>query len=221
VECARAYDKAGADELVLLDIMATHEGRGTMVGIVERVASSIFIPFTVGGGISSVEDFTRLLHAGADKVGVNSAAVRRPELLSEAAYKFGAQCVVCAIDAKSRPDGDGWEVFLNGGRLPTGIDAIEWAQEAVERGAGEILLTSMDQDGQKNGYDLALTRAVSEAVRVPVIASGGAGELRHFYDAFTEGKADAVLAASLFHFGELTVGQVKEYLEERGIAVRR
>ncbi|MDR2686865.1 MAG: imidazole glycerol phosphate synthase subunit HisF [Oscillospiraceae bacterium] len=220
VECARAYDKAGADELVLLDIMATHEGRRTMADIVERVASSIFIPFTVGGGIASVEDFTRLLHAGADKVGVNSAAVRRPELLSEAAYKFGAQCVVCAIDAKSRPEG-GWEVYLNGGRLPTGIDAVEWAQEAVERGAGEILLTSMDQDGQKNGYDLALTRAVSEAVRVPVIASGGAGELGHFYDAFTEGKADAVLAASLFHFGELTVGQVKEYLAERGVAVRR
>jgi cyclase len=220
VECARAYDAAGADELVLLDIMASHEGRGAMIDIVERVASCIFIPFTVGGGNSCVEDFTRRLHAGADNVGVNSAAVRRPELLSEAAYKFGAQCVVCAIDAKSRPSG-GWEVYLNGGRLPTGIDAVEWAREAAERGAGEILLTSMDQDGQKNGYDLALTRAVSEAVRVPVIASGGAGELSHFCDAFTEGKADAVLAASLFHFGELTVGQVKEYLAGRGIAVRR
>jgi len=221
VECAQAYDKAGADELVLLDIMATHEGRGTMVDVVEKVASSIFIPFTVGGGIGCVEDFTRLLHAGADKVGVNSAAVRRPGLLSEAAYKFGSQCVVCAIDAKSRPGGDGWEVYLNGGRLPTGIDAVAWAREAVERGAGEILLTSMDRDGQKTGYDLALTRAVSEAVRVPVIASGGAGELSHFYDAFTQGKADAVLAASLFHFGELTVGQVKEYLAEKGVAVRR
>jgi len=220
VECARAYDKAGADELVLLDIMATHEGRGAIADVVERVAGSIFIPFTVGGGIGCVEDFTRLLHAGADKVGVNSAAVRRPELLSEAAYKFGSQCVVCAIDAKSRPGRDGWEVYLNGGRLPTGIDAVEWAIEAAERGAGEILLTSMDRDGQKNGYDLALTRAVSEAVRVPVIASGGAGELCHFYDAFTEGKADAVLAASLFHFEELTVGQVKAYLEEKGIAVR-
>ena len=220
VECAKAYNEAGADELVLLDIMATHEGRGTMVDIVERVASCIFIPFTVGGGISCVEDFTRLLHAGADKVGVNSAAIRNPMLLSQAAHKFGSQCVVCAIDAKSRPDG-GWEVYLNGGRVPSGIDAVAWAQEAVEKGAGEILLTSMDQDGQKNGYDLALTRAVSEAVNVPVIASGGAGELSHFYDAFTEGKADAVLAASLFHFGELSVGQVKEYLAGRGIAVRK
>jgi len=227
VECAKAYDKAGADELVLLDIMASHEGRGTMADVVEKVAGSIFIPFTVGGGIGSVEDFTRLLHAGADKIGVNSAAVRRPELISEAAYKFGSQCVVCAIDAKSRlemasnrPSGS-WEVYLNGGRLPTGIDAVKWATEAVERGAGEILLTSMDRDGQKNGYDLALTRAVSEAVRVPVIASGGAGELSHFYDAFTEGKADAVLAASLFHFGELGIGQVKAYLEGRGIPVRR
>ncbi len=226
VECAIAYDKAGADELCLLDIMATHEGRGTMVDIVEKVASSIFIPFTVGGGITCVDDFTRLLHAGADKIGVNSAAVRRPELISEAALKFGSQCVVCAIDAKIRPSGancptDSWEVYLNGGRLPTGMDAVAWAQEAVERGAGEILLTSMDQDGQKNGYDLPLTRAISEAVHVPVIASGGAGQLSHFYDAFTEGKADAVLAASLFHFGELTIGQVKDYLAGRGIAVRQ
>lgn len=221
VECAQAYDKAGADELCLLDIMATHEGRGTMVDIVEKVASSIFIPFTVGGGINSVEDFTRLLHAGADKIGVNSAAVRDPELISRAAHKFGSQCVVCAIDAKKRPDANAWEVYLNGGRVPTGMDAVAWAQEAVERGAGEILLTSMDEDGRKNGYDLALTRAVSEAVSVPVIASGGAGQLSHFYDAFAEGKADAVLAASLFHFGELTVGQVKEYLAGRGIAVRR
>ena len=220
VECAKAYNEAGADELVLLDIMASHEGRGTMTDIVEQVASCIFIPFTVAGGVSSAEDFTRLLHAGADKVGVNSAAIRRPELINEAAYKFGSQCVVCAIDAKSRPEG-GWEVYLNGGRVPTGLDAVAWAKEAVERGAGEILLTSMDQDGQKTGYDLALTRTVSEAVRVPVIASGGAGELSHFYDAFTEGKADAVLAASLFHFGELTIGQVKEYLAGKGIPVRQ
>lgn len=219
VQCAQAYDKAGADELCLLDIMATHEGRGTMVEIVQQVASSIFIPLTVGGGISSTEDFRRLLQAGADKVGVNSAAVRRPELIREAAYTFGSQCVVCAIDAKSRPEG-GWEVYLNGGRVPAGLDAVQWAQQAVEYGAGEILLTSMDRDGQKNGYDLALTRAISEAVGVPVIASGGAGQCSHFYDAFTEGKADAVLAASLFHFGELTIPQLKTYLSERGIEVR-
>ncbi|MDR3313886.1 MAG: imidazole glycerol phosphate synthase subunit HisF [Oscillospiraceae bacterium] len=222
VECAVAYDAAGADELTLLDITATHEGRGNMVRIVERVANSIFIPFTVGGGIRSTADFTQLLLAGADKISVNSAAVRRPELLSEAALKFGSQCVVCAIDAKRRPaEQGGWEVYLNGGRIPTGIDAVAWAQEAVARGAGEILLTSMDCDGQKTGYDLALTRAVSERVHVPVIASGGAGAMAHFYDAFTAGKADAVLAASLFHFGEMTVGEVKEYLHGRGVPVRR
>jgi len=225
LECAAAYDKAGADELCLLDITATHEGRKTMVKIVEQVASAIFIPFTVGGGISAVEDFTLLLRAGADKVSVNSAAVRRPALLSEAALKFGSQCVVCAIDAKrvqgaeaSAPQA--WEVYVNGGRVPTGLDAVAWAQEAVRRGAGEILLTSMDCDGQKDGYDLDLTWAVSERVNVPVIASGGAGKLEHFYDALTEGQADAVLAASLFHYGELTVGQVKEYLRGRGVAVR-
>lgn len=219
VECAIEYDKKGADELVLLDITATHEGRGTIVDIVRRVADSIFIPFTVGGGISSVEDFTQLLRAGADKISVNSAAVRNPQLINDAAYKFGSQCVVCAIDAKRRAEG-GWEVYLNGGRIPTGIDAVKWAQEAVKRGAGEILLTSMDCDGQKKGYDLELTRAVSESVGVPVIASGGAGAKEHFYDAFTIGKADAVLAASLFHFNEIPIGELKEYLREREIPVR-
>lgn len=219
VECAVAYDQKGADELVLLDITATHEGRGTMVEIVTRVANSIFIPFTVGGGISSVEDFTQLLRAGADKISVNSAAVRNPRLISDAAYKFGSQCVVCAIDAKRRAAG-GWEIYLNGGRIPTGIDAVAWAVEAERHGAGEILLTSMDCDGQKQGYDLALTRAVSERVGIPVIASGGAGAKSHFYDAFTQGKADAVLAASLFHFNEIPILELKEYLDGRGVPVR-
>lgn len=219
VECAIEYDKKGADELVLLDITATHEGRGTMLDIVSRVANSIFIPFTVGGGIRTTEDFKELLRAGADKISVNSAAVRNPDLINEAAYKFGSQCVVCAIDAKRREQG-GWEVYLNGGRLPTGIDAVSWAQEAVSRGAGEILLTSMDCDGKKTGYDLELTRAVSERVGVPVIASGGAGALEHFYDALTVGKADAVLAASLFHFNEIPIETLKVYLSEKGIPVR-
>ena len=219
VECAVEYDKKGADELVLLDITATHEGRGTMIDIVSRVANSIFIPFTVGGGIRTTEDFKELLRAGADKISVNSAAVRNPDLINEAAYKFGSQCVVCAIDAKRREQGS-WEVYLNGGRLPTGIDAVTWAQEAVSRGAGEILLTSMDCDGKKTGYDLELTRAVSERVGVPVIASGGAGALEHFYDALTVGKADAVLAASLFHFNEIPIETLKAYLSERGIPVR-
>lgn len=219
VECAVEYDKKGADELVLLDISATNEGRGTMIDIVSRVANSIFIPFTVGGGIRTTEDFKELLRAGADKISVNSAAVRNPDLINEAAYKFGSQCVVCAIDAKRRKQGS-WEVYLNGGRLPTGIDAVAWAQEAVSRGAGEILLTSMDCDGKKTGYDLELTRAVSERVGVPVIASGGAGALEHFYDALTVGKADAVLAASLFHFNEIPIETLKAYLSERGIPVR-
>lgn len=219
VECAVAYDKKGADELVLLDITATHEGRGTMVDIVTRVAKSIFIPFTVGGGIRTTEDFKELLRAGADKISINSAAVRNPDLINEAAKKFGSQCVVCAIDAKRRAEG-GWEVYLNGGRLPTGIDAVEWAKEAVSRGAGEILLTSMDCDGQKTGYDIELTKAVSEVVGVPVIASGGAGALEHFYDALTVGKADAVLAASLFHFNEIPIADLKAYLKEQGIPVR-
>lgn len=219
VECAVAYDKKGADELVLLDITATHEGRGTMVDIVTRVAKSIFIPFTVGGGIRTTEDFKELLRAGADKISVNSAAVRNPDLINEAAQKFGSQCVVCAIDAKRRAEG-GWEVYLNGGRLPTGIDAVAWAKEAVSRGAGEILLTSMDCDGQKTGYDIDLTKAVSEVVGVPVIASGGAGALEHFYDALTVGKADAVLAASLFHFNEIPIADLKAYLQKQGIPVR-
>lgn len=219
VECAVAYDKKGADELVLLDITATHEGRGTMVDIVTHVAKSIFIPFTVGGGIRTTDDFKELLRAGADKISVNSAAVRNPDLINEAAQKFGSQCVVCAIDAKRRAEG-GWEVYLNGGRLPTGIDAVEWAKEAVSRGAGEILLTSMDCDGQKTGYDIELTKAVSEVVGVPVIASGGAGALEHFYDALTVGKADAVLAASLFHFNEIPIADLKAYLQKQGIPVR-
>lgn len=219
VECAKAYDEQGADELVLLDITATHEGRSTMIDIVERVAKSVFIPFTVGGGIKSVDDFKELLRAGADKISVNSAAVRNPDLINQASYKFGAQCVVVAIDAKRKESG-GWEVYLNGGRIPTGIDAVEWAIEAEKRGAGEILLTSMDQDGQKTGYDIELTRTVSESVGIPVIASGGAGKAEHFYDAFTIGKADAVLAASLFHFNELPVPRLKEYLNDRNIPVR-
>lgn len=218
VECAAQYNKVGADELVLLDITATHEGRSTMIDIVERVASTIFIPFTVGGGIRELDDFTAMLRAGADKVSVNSAAVRNPSLIEQAAYKFGSQCVVCAIDAKRR--GDSWEVYLNGGRIPTGIDALEWAKEAENRGAGEILLTSMDCDGQKNGYDNELTRAVSERVGIPVIASGGAGALEHFYDAFTDGCADAVLAASLFHFNEISIPELKAYLSGRGVPVR-
>ena len=220
VECAIEYDKKGADELVLLDISATNEGRGTMIDIVSRVANSIFIPFTVGGGIRTTEDFKELLRAGADKISVNSAAVRNPDLINEAAYKFGSQCVVCAIDAKRREQGS-WEVYLNGGRLPTGIDAVTWAQEAVSRGAGEILLTSVDCDGTKAGYDMELTRQVSERVSVPVIASGGAGTEAHFYDVLTEGGADAALAASLFHYKELEIGCLKEYLAKRGVPVRR
>ena len=219
VEAAVEYDRQRADELVLLDIMASADARDIMSEIVTRVAESIFIPFTVGGGIRTVEDFTRILRAGADKVAVNSAALRNPALIREAAEKFGSQCVVVAMDAKRRPEGN-WTVYLNGGRIDTGKDAVQWAAEAERLGAGEILLTSMDADGTKAGYDLALTRAVSEAVNIPVIASGGAGAMEHFYDAFTEGKADAVLAASLFHFKEMAVPQVKEYLRGRGISVR-
>ncbi len=219
VECAKQYDRQGADELVFLDITASSDSRDITIDMVEKVADTIFIPFTVGGGIRSVDDFNALLRAGADKVSVNSAAVHRPDLISEAAYKFGSQCVVAAIDAKRRPEG-GWEVYINGGRKPMGLDAVQWAVECERRGAGEILLTSMDGDGQKKGYDLALTRAVSESVGIPVIASGGAGALEHFYDAFTEGKADAVLAASLFHFGEIPIPTLKQYLNGKGISVR-
>ncbi len=219
VECAKVYDKAGADELVFLDITASSDARDTVVDMVEAVAKCVFIPFTVGGGIRTVEDFRRILNAGADKVSVNSAAVKNPELIREAAEKFGSQCVVVAIDAKRRENG-GWEVYLNGGRAATGIDAVEWAKRAETLGAGEILLTSMDCDGTKAGYDLELTRAVSESVGIPVIASGGAGELSHFLDAFREGKADAVLAASLFHFKEIEIRELKEYLAQNGESVR-
>lgn len=219
VECAKVYDKAGADELVFLDITASSDARDTVVDMVEAVAKCVFIPFTVGGGIRTVEDFRRTLNAGADKVSVNSAAVKNPELIREAAEKFGSQCVVVAIDAKRRENG-GWEVYLNGGRVATGIDAVEWAKRAETLGAGEILLTSMDCDGTKAGYDLELTRAVSESVGIPVIASGGAGELSHFLDAFREGKADAVLAASLFHFKEIEIRELKEYLAQNGESVR-
>ena len=219
VESAMQYDRQGADELVFLDITASSDSRAITIDMVEKVANAIFIPFTVGGGIRSVDDFNALLRAGADKVSVNSAAVHRPELISEAAYKFGSQCVVAAIDAKRKGDGT-WEVYINGGRKPVGLDAVEWAVRCEQLGAGEILLTSMDEDGQKKGYDLALTKAVSERVGIPVIASGGAGALSHFYDAFTEGKADAVLAASLFHFGEIPIPELKRYLHEKNIPVR-
>ena len=220
VEAAVEYDRQGADELVLLDITASSQARGIMLNIVRQVADRIFIPFTVGGGIRTVEDFTSLLRAGADKVSVNSAALDRPSIISEAAEKFGSQCVVCAIDAKRRETG-GWTVYQNGGRIDTGKDAVEWAMEAARLGAGEILLTSMDCDGVKNGYDLELTAAISRRVRIPVIASGGAGKMEHFYDAFNDGKADAVLAASLFHFGEITIPDLKAYLAQKGIPVRQ
>lgn len=220
VEIAKAYDAAGADELVFLDITASCEERDTVVEMVRQVAANVFIPFTVGGGIRTVDDFKKLLREGADKISVNSAAIDRPELISEAAEKFGSQCVVVAIDAKRRPDG-GWNIYKHGGRLDTGLDAIEWAKKVESLGAGEILLTSMDCDGTKAGYDIELTRAIAEAVSIPVIASGGAGTLEHFYEALTEAKADAALAASLFHYKELEISQVKEYLAERGISVRR
>lgn len=220
VEIARAYDAAGADELVFLDITASCEERDTVVDMVRQVAANVFIPFTVGGGIRTVDDFRKLLREGADKISVNSAAIDRPELITEAAEKFGSQCVVVAIDAKRRQDG-GWNIYKHGGRLDTGIDAIEWAKKVEKLGAGEILLTSMDCDGTKAGYDIELTRAIADAVSVPVIASGGAGTLEHFYDALTEGGADAALAASLFHYKELEIRQVKDHLAEKGISVRR
>lgn len=220
VECAAAYDRQGADELVFLDITASSDDRSIVIDMVRRVAETVFIPFTVGGGIRTVDDFTALLRAGADKVSVNSAAILRPELISEASYKFGSQCVVVAIDAKRRADRSGWTIYKNGGRTDMGIDAVEWAVEAERRGAGEILLTSMDCDGQKTGYDLELTRAVSESVGIPVIASGGAGEKKHFLEALDYGKADAALAASLFHFKELEIPDLKGYLSDNGISVR-
>lgn len=220
VEIAAAYDAAGADELVFLDITASSDGRNTVVDMVRKVAEKVFIPFTVGGGIRSVEDFRAILREGADKVSVNSAAIKRPELIKEAADIFGSQCVVVAIDAKRREPFDGWNIYLNGGRVDTGIDAVEWAKKAESLGAGEILLTSMDCDGTKNGYDIELTKKISESVSIPVIASGGAGKLEHFKDAVTEGKADAVLAASLFHFKELEIREVKEYLQKEGVSVR-
>ena len=221
VEIAEAYDKAGADELVFLDITATSDDRGTVVDMVRRVAEKVFIPFTVGGGIRTVEDFKVLLREGADKISINSSAINRPELISEAAEKFGSQCVVVAIDARRREDGTGWNVYKNGGRIDTGLDAIEWAKKADRLGAGEILLTSMDCDGTKAGYDIELTRQIAESVSIPVIASGGAGTMEHFYDALTEGEADAALAASLFHYKELEIRELKDYLAKRGVPVRK
>ncbi|MBO7709271.1 MAG: imidazole glycerol phosphate synthase subunit HisF [Lachnospiraceae bacterium] len=220
VEIAKAYDRAGADELTFLDITASSDNRATVVDMVRKVAEQVFIPFTVGGGIRTVEDFRTLLRAGADKISVNSAALMNPDLISQAAEKFGSQCVVVAIDARKREDGSGWNVFKNGGRVDMGIDALEWAQKAFHLGAGEILLTSMDTDGTKAGYDIPLTRAIADLVSIPVIASGGAGDLSHFYDALTDGGADAALAASLFHYKELEIRQVKEYLAQRGVPVR-
>ncbi len=221
VAVGAAYDKAGADELVFLDITASSDARAIKLEMVRKVAEKVFIPFTVGGGIRTVDDFKMILREGADKVAVNSAAIMNPELISEAALKFGRQCVVVAIDAKRRADGSGWNIYKNGGRVDMGIDAVEWAMKADKLGAGEILLTSMDCDGTKDGYDIELTKMVSENVSVPVIASGGAGNKEHFYEALTEGKADAALAASLFHFKELEIMDVKNYLADKGVSVRR
>ncbi len=219
-EGGAAYDKSGADELVFLDITASSDARNTAAEMVRKVAEKVFIPFTVGGGIRTVDDFRAILREGADKVSVNSAAIMNPNLISEAADKFGSQCVVVAIDAKRRTDGDGFTIYKNGGRVDMGIDAVEWAMKAEKLGAGEILLTSMDGDGTKAGYDLELTRAIAENVSIPVIASGGAGTMAHFYEAFTEGKAEAALAASLFHFKEMEIRDLKSYLRDRGISVR-
>ena len=217
---AKAYDEAGADELVFLDITASSDRRNTVVDMVSRVAAEVFIPFTVGGGIRSVEDFRLLLREGADKISINSSAIENPALISEAADKFGSQCVVVAIDAKKRTDGSGWNIYKHGGRIDMGIDAVAWAKEAEKRGAGEILLTSMDCDGTKAGYDIALTSAISSAVKIPVIASGGAGKKEHFLEALTTGGAQAALAASLFHYKELEISEVKQYLKENGVSVR-
>ena len=220
VEVAEVYDREGADELVFLDITASSDGRKTVVDLASRVAEKVFIPFTVGGGIRSVEDFKEILRAGADKISVNSAAIADPDLISRAADKFGSQCVVVAIDARRRPDGSGWNVYRMGGRVDTGLDALWWAREAFRRGAGEILLTSMDCDGTKAGYDNELNAKVAEQVSIPVIASGGAGTMEHFYDALTVGKADAALAASLFHYREMEIKDLKHYLSEKGVPVR-
>ena len=220
VEVAAAYDKAGADEVVFLDITASSDARRTVVDMVRRVAEKVFIPFTVGGGIRTVDDFKELLREGADKISINSSAINTPGLISDAADKFGSQCVVVAIDAKRRVDGSGWNVYKNGGRIDVGLDAVEWAMKAAKLGAGEILLTSMDCDGTKDGYDIELTRMIAENVPIPVIASGGAGKMEHFYDALTEGKADAALAASLFHYKELEINDLKNYLNEKGVPVR-
>lgn len=220
VQVGAAYDKAGADELVFLDITASSDARTIKIDMVRKVAETVFIPFTVGGGIRTVNDFKEILREGADKVAVNTAAILHPNLIAEAADKFGSQCVVVAIDAKKREDGTGWNIYKNGGRVDMGIDAVEWAIKACELGAGEILLTSMDKDGTKDGYDIELTKRISENVSIPVIASGGAGTKEHFYEALTEGKADAVLAASLFHYKELEIKELKHYLHNKGVSVR-
>ena len=219
VEAAKAYDEAGADELVFLDITASAEDRNIILDVVKETAETVFMPLTVGGGIRSLEDIRKLLESGADKVSINSAAVKNPQLVKDAAIRFGSSTIVVAIDAKRKDDGS-WEVYINGGRTPTGKDAVQWAKQVEDLGAGEILLTSMDKDGTKSGYDIELTRAISEAVSIPVIASGGAGKKEHFLEAFVEGKADAALAASLFHFKELTISDVKKYLKENGVVIR-
>jgi imidazole glycerol-phosphate synthase subunit HisF len=220
VEIAAAYDKAGADEVVFLDITATSDARNTVIDMVRKVAEKVFIPFTVGGGIRTVEDFKSILREGADKISINSSAINNPNLISEAAEKFGSQCVVVAIDARKREDGSGWNIYKNGGRIDVGIDAIEWAMKVDKLGAGEILLTSMDCDGTKAGYDIELTKLIAENVSIPVIASGGAGTMEHFHEALTTGKADAALAASLFHYKELEINQVKNYLRDKNVPVR-
>ncbi|HAD63969.1 MAG TPA: imidazole glycerol phosphate synthase subunit HisF [Alcanivorax sp.] len=223
VEVARRYNEAGADEITFLDITASHEGRDTTLDMVERMASQVFIPLTVGGGVRTIQDIRNLLNAGADKVGINSAAVKNPEFVREAAERFGSQCIVVAIDAKKvsgESEANRWEIFTHGGRNPTGIDAVEWARRMTDYGAGEILLTSMDRDGTKNGFDVALTRAISDAVPVPVIASGGVGNLQHLVDGVIQGGADAVLAASIFHFGEYSIAEAKQYMHSAGIEMR-